>query len=229
MGFQGKISIHPETMPSFVTLVKCVCPTSEWTFHLWYEYLSNMIKNQLATLYTGGGCFWCIEAVYKRIPGVIQTIPGYGGGTMDNPTYESVCSGRTGHVELVELHYDPAIINLHHILAIFFNVHDPTSLDRQGADSGSQYRSAIFTTSNEDLIECQAFIRTTQNEFRDTIVTKTGILDRFFPAEDYHHAYYEKNHQASYCRLVIAPKLVKAGLDHSPLVVSVAGSKGSKR
>jgi peptide-methionine (S)-S-oxide reductase len=159
----------------------------------------------------GGGCFWCTEAVFTRIEGVVAVVPGYAGGQVENPTYEQVCGGDTGHAEVVQIEYDPARISYEEILEIFFATHDPTTVDRQGNDVGPQYRSVIFAhderqeTAARDTIEkFQA-----ENVFEAPIVTQLERLERFWPAEDYHHDYFARNGRQPYCMFVIAPKVAK--------------------
>ncbi|MBI2357046.1 bifunctional methionine sulfoxide reductase B/A protein [Candidatus Dojkabacteria bacterium] len=157
----------------------------------------------------GGGCFWCIEAVYKRVPGILETISGYAGGTVANPTYEQVTTGRTGHAEVAKLIFDPSIITLEKILEVFYLAHDPTTLNRQGNDVGTQYRSIILYSEDMDLIAIQKVIKKVSKEFTAPIVTEVRKLDTFYEAEDYHKNYYENNSNGSYCRVVIKPKLDK--------------------
>ncbi len=166
-------------------------------------------KLEVATL--AGGCFWCIEAVYKEVEGVIEAIPGYCGGTTNNPTYEEVSTGRTGHAESVQVTFDPARTSYREILEIFFSVHDPTTLNRQGADVGTQYRSAIFYHDEKQKTVAEEIIRemTKDGMFRDRIVTQVVPLQKFYPAEDYHRNYFEKHPEQAYCQVVIAPKLDK--------------------
>jgi peptide-methionine (S)-S-oxide reductase len=159
----------------------------------------------------GGGCFWCTEAVFTRIEGVVAVVPGYAGGQVENTTYEQVCGGDTGHAEVVQIEYDPARISYEEILEIFFATHDPTTVDRQGNDVGPQYRSVIFAhderqeTAARDTIEkFQA-----ENVFEAPIVTQLERLERFWPAEDYHHDYFARNGRQPYCMFVIAPKVAK--------------------
>jgi len=164
---------------------------------------------QIATL--GGGCFWCLEAVYKDLRGVITVVSGYSGGPVQNPTYKQVCTGNTGHAEVVQITFDPGIISYQDLLNVFFTIHDPTTLNRQGADIGTQYRSAIFF-HNQDQ---EQTARSTLEQFEqaglwnDPIVTEVTALDNFFPAEDYHQDYYSNNMTQPYCQVVIAPKISK--------------------
>jgi peptide-methionine (S)-S-oxide reductase len=169
--------------------------------------------NPESTATLGGGCFWCMEAVFRRIPGVVSVAPGYAGGTRVNPTYEEVCTGNTGHAEVVKIAFDPARIGFAEILGIFFKVHDPTTLNRQGADAGTQYRSIILYEGEAQRKEAEEFVKKAQEDFASPIVTEIKPLREFFPAEDYHRDYFETNPGAAYCRLVIAPKLRKLGLE----------------
>ncbi len=166
-----------------------------------------MERYHKATL--GGGCFWCLEAVYERVDGVVSVVSGYAGGTTAHPTYEQVCTGNTGHAEVVQITFDPKKISYQEILKIFWSAHDPTTLNRQGADVGTQYRSVIFTDSDEQRKEAEASKRDAQKDFDDPIVTEIAPLTAFYPAEDYHQDYFAKNPNAAYCSIVIAPKLKK--------------------
>lgn len=167
------------------------------------------MSEELATL--GGGCFWCLEAVFEQVEGVSAVRSGYAGGTTRNPTYEQVCSGRTGHAEVVQVTFDPRKISYREILEVFFGIHDPTTLNRQGADVGTQYRSAIFTHSPEqDQVARRLVAELSENEFSGvSIVTEITPLDEFYAAEGYHDQYYRTNPNQPYCRVVIGPKLAK--------------------
>ena len=158
-----------------------------------------------------GGCFWCLEAVYEQVRGVTQVKSGYAGGLTSNPTYEQVCTGTTGHAEVVQVTFDPAEITYREILEIFFAIHDPTTLNRQGADVGTQYRSAIFTHSGEQAEVARNLVAELDTEalWDGKIVTEIAPLDRFYPAERYHDEYYRRNPNQGYCRIVIGPKLAK--------------------
>jgi peptide-methionine (S)-S-oxide reductase len=166
--------------------------------------------SEIATL--AGGCFWCLEAVFRELRGVESVTSGYTGGRRPNPTYEQVCAGTTGHAEVVQVVFDPAIISYRDLLDVFFTIHDPTTLDRQGNDVGTQYRSAIFTHNAEQESAARAAIAELRKESRwdDPIVTKIEPLTTFYPAEDYHAAYFERNGKQPYCQFVIAPKVAKA-------------------
>jgi peptide-methionine (S)-S-oxide reductase len=159
----------------------------------------------------GGGCFWCVEAVFQQTAGIGSVISGYMGGKRPNPTYEDVCSGTSGHAEVVEVTYDPAQIELRDVLEIFFATHDPTTLNRQGNDSGTQYRSVIFYSSDEQKKVAEEVIRdlTAEKTFSDPIVTTVEPATEFYPAEDYHQQYFENHPFQPYCAFVVAPKVQK--------------------
>lgn len=161
----------------------------------------------------GGGCFWCLEAVYLRTPGILRVEPGYAGGHRSDPTYRQVCTGETGHAEVVRIHYNPDEITLSNILDLFWKAHDPTTLNRQGNDVGTQYRSILFYTSDEEKkIEEESKKEAVLN-FLDPIVTEIVPLEQFYPAEDYHYDYYNQNPGNPYCIFVIRPKLQKLELE----------------
>jgi peptide-methionine (S)-S-oxide reductase len=168
-----------------------------------------MADQEVATL--GGGCFWCLEAVYRETEGVISVVSGYMGGRSSNPTYKEVCSGTTGHVEVVQVTFDPGVIPFPDILKIFFAIHDPTTLNRQGNDVGTQYRSVIFYHSPEQQAAANAMIAelTAEKIFEDPIVTTVEPAPRFWPAEAYHQDYFANNPHQPYCGFVVAPKLRK--------------------
>lgn len=159
----------------------------------------------------GGGCFWCLEAVFEMVEGVSRVKSGYAGGHVEDPTYEQVCTGKTGHAEVVQVDFDPARISYAELLEIFFTIHDPTTLNRQGGDVGPQYRSAIFTHSSEQEDVARAVIRSMDEEgpWDDPVVTEVRPLDTFYPAEDYHDEYFRRNASQPYCQVVIAPKVAK--------------------
>lgn len=167
--------------------------------------------NQYETTTLGGGCFWCLEAVYDRVEGVIDLVSGYAGGRRPNPTYEQVCSGATGHAEVVQLHFDPEIISFADLLHIFFTIHDPTTLNRQGADVGSQYRSVIFYHSPEQKETAEQTIAqlTADTIWPNPIVTELSPIPEFYPAEAYHQDYFANNPYQPYCQAIVAPKVVK--------------------
>ncbi len=158
----------------------------------------------------GGGCFWCTEAVFSELKGVISVMPGYTGGTVPNPSYEAICSGSTGHAEVSRIEFDPSQITFNDLMTVFFATHDPTTLNRQGADVGTQYRSAIFTTSDEQKTEAEKFItQLDSNEPGQKIVTEVVPLGEFYPADESHRQYYLRNSEQAYCQVVISPKLEK--------------------
>ena len=165
--------------------------------------------NEVATL--GGGCFWCLEAIFSEVEGIEKVVSGYSGGTVINPSYEKVCTGSTGHAEVVQLTFDPQEISFEQILQIFFAIHDPTTPNRQGADVGSQYRSAIFYHNEEQRNIAEQVIREldSANVWDNPIVTEVTPFQGFYPAEDYHQKYYNRNPEQPYCQVVIAPKLAK--------------------
>ncbi|GAC1319289.1 MAG: peptide-methionine (S)-S-oxide reductase MsrA [Chloroflexota bacterium] len=172
--------------------------------------MHNSSQTEVATL--AGGCFWCLEAVYNELRGVESAVSGYAGGQAANPSYEQVCSGRTGHAEVVQVTFDPSTIAYHDLLDVFFTIHDPTTLNRQGADVGTQYRSAIFFHSPEQEATARDVIReqAASGIWSSPIVTDVVPLDTFYPAEGYHQQYFERNPFQPYCQMVVAPKVAKA-------------------
>lgn len=167
---------------------------------------------RFATITLGAGCFWCIEAVLEQVEGVIEVESGYMGGDVPNPTYEQVCTGTTNHAEVVKVVFDPKLLPLENLLDWFWRAHDPTTLNRQGADIGTQYRSAVFCESNEQVEAVQRSRDAAQPTFRNPIVTQIARAATFYPAEAYHQDYYRNNPNQGYCRAVIAPKLDKLKL-----------------
>lgn len=161
-------------------------------------------------IYLGGGCFWCIEAVFQTLPGVISVVSGYAGGEVKNPTYEQVCSGETGHAEVVEITFNPTIVSLEKILQVFFNAHDPTTLNRQGNDVGTQYRSIILCALQKQKDIVGEYVKKAQAHFSESIVTEVVMLDTFFKAEESHQNYFKNNPDKAYCQIVIAPKVQRA-------------------
>lgn len=160
----------------------------------------------------GGGCFWCVEAVFQRIEGIVYLESGYAGGEKPDPTYREVCSGKTGHAEVVKVRFDTDRLSLSQLLDIFFVAHDPTTLNRQGADTGTQYRSIILYRDQTQKEAAEAAIARAQKNYPNPIVTEVSPLKSFYPAEPYHQNYYNTNTEAGYCQYVIAPKLQKLGL-----------------
>ncbi len=167
-------------------------------------------KTEKATL--GGGCFWCVEAVLERIPGVLSVVSGYAGGQTKDPDYKQVCSGDTGHAEVVQVEFDPTRVTYDQLLAAFWKAHDPTTPNRQGADKGTQYRSIILYHDEAQRTAAEKSKAAAAADFADPIVTEIQRLEKFYPAEDYHQDYFAKNPNAPYCVYVIKPKLQK--LDH---------------
>ncbi len=166
---------------------------------------------QYETATLGGGCFWCLEAVYSEMGGVVSAVSGYMGGHVANPTYEQVCTSRTGHVEVVQVTFDPAVASYRDILDVFFAIHDPTSRDRQGNDAGPQYRSVIFYHTEEQRATAETLIRELDAEgiWPGRIVTELRAAQEFYPAEDYHQEYFRNNPRQPYCAFVVAPKVQK--------------------
>ncbi|MEX2030521.1 MAG: peptide-methionine (S)-S-oxide reductase MsrA [Anaerolineales bacterium] len=158
-----------------------------------------------------GGCFWCLEPLFAELEGVDDVVVGYTGGQVQDPTYQQVCSGRTGHAEAIQVTFDPGRIAYRDLVQVFFSLHDPTTRDRQGADVGSQYRSAVFTHSPDQVAIAQEVVQamTDQHVWSGPVVTQIEPVRTFFPAEEYHQEYYEKNPGAGYCQVVVAPKLSK--------------------
>jgi peptide-methionine (S)-S-oxide reductase len=157
----------------------------------------------------GGGCFWCMEAVFERLPGVISVTSGFAGGTTENPTYREVCTETTGHAEVTEIVFDPAKISYAQLLKVFWQAHDPTTLNRQGADEGTSYRSIILFRDEKQKLLAEKSKLEAQADFHNPIVTEIVPLKKFYKAEDYHQQYYDNNADAGYCQVVIAPKLQK--------------------
>ncbi len=164
---------------------------------------------EIATL--AGGCFWCLDAVYRQLNGVIEVVAGYSGGTVPNPSYELVCTDTTGHAEVLQITYDPAVVSFRELLEVFFTIHDPTTLNRQGADVGRQSRSAIFYHSPEQNATAEQVIASMVAEgvWPDPIVTEVAPFTKFYPAEAYHQNYFTNNPNQGYCRIIIAPKVAK--------------------
>lgn len=171
--------------------------------------MEQELPKEIAVL--GGGCFWCTEAVFEMVKGVISVLPGYAGGTKENPTYEEVCSGNTGHAEAIRIEYDPLRISFRELLTVFFGSHDPTTKNRQGNDVGSQYRSVIFYTTPRQKEEAEKFIKEINDSSEEgkELVTEVEPLPTFFEAENYHKDYFARNRGNPYCEVVINPKLKK--------------------
>ena len=169
------------------------------------------MENNNSVAVFGGGCFWCTEAVFQMMKGVSLVKPGYAGGTKENPTYEEISGGMTGHAEVIYLEYDPSVVGYRDLMTVFFGSHDPTTKNRQGADEGTQYRSIILTTTPEQVSDATQFILelNASSEFGDPIVTEVVPLEKFYDAEEYHKNYFRDNPNQGYCQLVINPKLEK--------------------
>ena len=166
----------------------------------------------------GGGCFWCTEAAFQRLQGVSRVMPGYAGGSVADPSYEQVTMGRTGHAEVVRVSFDPKIISYKQLLKVFFAVHDPTTLNRQGNDIGPQYRSVILFADEEQRHEAENFIAELNKEIGGGIVTEVKPLTEFFEAEEYHHNYFNRNPNAGYCQVIISPKMAKLRKEYADLL-----------
>jgi len=171
----------------------------------------SAMAQEKATL--GAGCFWCVEAVFERIPGVQSVVAGYAGGSKPNPTYEEVCSGNTGHAEVAQITFDPSIVSFQKILEVYWKAHDPTTMNRQGADVGTQYRSVVFYDGEKQKLAAERSKKEAQRYFEDPIVTEVQPLKEFYKAENYHQDYYKDNPNAPYCTFVIRPKLKKLKLE----------------
>jgi peptide-methionine (S)-S-oxide reductase len=171
-------------------------------------------KTETATF--GAGCYWCTEAVVQRIQGVKKSVSGFMGGHVDNPSYEAVCTGTTGHAEVIQVEFDPSVVSFAELVDIFWQLHDPTTLNRQGADVGTQYRSVIFYHSEAQKAVAEQSKKNAASKFQDPIVTEISPASTFYPAKADHQNYYNRNKFAGYCRVVIHPKLKKLGLDQAP-------------
>ncbi len=169
------------------------------------------MQNEQAIL--GGGCFWCLEAIFERQSGVKSVTSGYAGGAEPNPSYEAVCTGNTGHAEVIQVEYDPETISYAELLDLFWGCHDPTTLNRQGGDVGTQYRSVILYHDAEQQAEAMRSKAAVASDFADRLVTEISPLSKFYPAETYHQGYYQRNREASYCQIVIRPKLRKLEIE----------------
>lgn len=174
----------------------------------------------METAVFGGGCFWCTEAVFKMLKGVNSVLPGYTGGITKNPTYDEVCNGNTGHVECVKIEFDPEIVKYKDLLTVFFGSHDSTTLNRQGNDVGTQYRSVVFYTTPEQKQQTENFIKelNDSNKMGKPVVTTVESLGEFYVAENYHRDYYERNQDAGYCQVIISPKLEKVQKEFANLL-----------
>ncbi len=204
------------------------CIYASWLYNVTMPDLSQK-REEIAVF--GGGCFWCTEAVFQKLNGVRSIEPGYAGGAVPNPTYEQVASGTTGHTESVRIVFDPAAVSYRDLLTVFFATHDPTTPNRQGSDVGTQYRSAIFFTSEEQNLAAQAYIRklAADTGLRGSIVTEVRPLDFFYPAEDYHRNYFENHRGQPYCEIVIEPKLEKLHDQFAHLIANQSSKKKTPR
>jgi peptide-methionine (S)-S-oxide reductase len=171
------------------------------------ESKENSMKTETAVV--GGGCFWCVEAVYEKVPGILSVESGYAGGKIKNPSYEQVCSGSTGHAEVVRITFDPALVTYSRVIDLFWQAHDPTTLNRQGADVGTQYRSIILYTDETQKKAAEESKNRARSLFKDPIVTEISPLTEYYPAEEYHQDYFRLNPNQPYCRVVIKPKVDK--------------------
>jgi len=170
----------------------------------------NINMENAAVAVFGGGCFWCLEAAYELVPGVLDVESGYAGGSKENPSYEQVTTGLTGHAEVVRIRYDPSVVSYNSLLDLFWKVHDPTTKDRQGADIGSQYRSIILYTTPDQKAQALAAITGIAGEYKNPVVTQLEPLTAYYPGEAYHQDFYRKNPNYGYCQAVVAPKVEKA-------------------
>lgn len=173
--------------------------------------MRNQTIKVIKTAVLGGGCFWCLEAAFSKVKGVVSVISGYAGGTKEAPTYGDVCNGSTGHAEVIEIKYDPKIISYEEILHLFFSIHDPTTRNRQGNDIGTQYRSIILYDTQEEKLLAEKIIKKLEKEkiYPNPFVTEVKPLDKFYPAEEYHQKYFARNPDKAYCQIVISPKIAK--------------------
>ncbi len=192
-----------------VIIALASCSTADGDTQAVQGRADTMDRSGLSSLVLGGGCFWCLEAAYEILPGVKAVESGYAGGSRANPSYEQVTTGLTGHAEVVRVYYDPAETDLEELFALFFKIHDPTTLDRQGADVGSQYRSIILYKNEEEKAAAQKALAKAAQEFRDPIVTDLEELKDFYLAEEYHQDFFRKNPDYGYCQAVVAPKVQK--------------------
>lgn len=195
-----------------VLIVALLAPYSAWSQQS--DASASLPSEDDAAMETatlGGGCFWCMEAVYQRVDGVTSVVSGYSGGTTPHPNYKQVCTGLTGHAEVCQITYDPKVISFDEILAIFWKIHDPTSLNKQGEDEGTQYRSVVFYHNEEQMKKANDYIAKLNDEkvFRRKVVTEVTQLTEFYRAEDYHQNYFKNHPEQAYCQSVIAPKVGK--------------------
>ena len=196
---------------SLILLVSCQAKEKKYTVQEFKEPIKMEIQRGKEVATFAGGCFWCTEAIFQEIKGVEKVTSGYIGGKTKNPTYREVCSGETGHAEAIQITFDPTQVAYEDLLEVFFGTHDPTTLNRQGADVGTQYRSEIFYYSEVQKTQAENYIKFIEKEqlYSKPIVTKVSPATEFYAAEDYHQDYYSQNSQQGYCQMVIAPKLEK--------------------
>jgi peptide-methionine (S)-S-oxide reductase len=195
-----------------VSFVSCGCrDTKSINQKREIKNMDTINSNNFEKATFGSGCFWCTEAIYERVKGVHSVVSGYAGGTVENPTYKEVCTGNTGHAEVIQLTYDPAVVTYDELLEIFFKTHDPTTLNRQGNDIGTQYRSVIFYHNDEQKKKAEYYSNELNKSgiWQNPIVTEISPYTNFYTAEDYHQDYFENNPAQSYCAFVIAPKVEK--------------------
>ena len=205
-------SIVPSSLLSFcMTFVSCIAKESPQQVRKESSILIENDNKDMEIATFAGGCFWCTEAIFLEIKGVKKVVSGYIGGTTLNPTYSEICTGTTGHAEAIQITFDPSEVGFEDLLEVFFGTHDPTTLNRQGADVGTQYRSAIFYHSEDQMKKAQNYITLIAKEklYDREIVTKVSPATKFYAAEDYHQNYYNQNASQGYCQMVIAPKLEK--------------------
>ena len=199
--------MKPTLLPYLCVALLALVPASGRAQKMNTNESKSTNATELATL--GGGCFWCTEAVFERLDGVKSVTSGYAGGKKENPTYEDICTGATGHAEVTQIEFDPKKMTFEHLLDVFWAAHDPTTLNRQGADSGTQYRSVIFYHSDAQRIAAEKSKKAAQVDFSSPIVTEISPLPKFYKAEGYHQDYFNNNSRAPYCQAVIRPKLEK--------------------
>lgn len=195
---------------TFVSVIICACESTV-PHNNQEKTMDNQTQNNLDIATFGSGCFWCTEAIFERVKGVQKVISGYSGGTTENPTYKEVCTGNTGHAECTQIYYDPSVISYDELLEIFWKTHDPTTLNRQGNDVGTQYRSVIFYHNPEQKQKAEYYKKKLEEEkiWDKPIVTEITEFKKFYPAEDYHQNYYDNNPYQGYCAFVITPKIEK--------------------
>ncbi len=207
MEFKTKIILY---LNIFITLAIASCESTASKNNPG-KRMNNQNQNKLEIATFGSGCFWCTEAIFERVKGVNRVVSGYSGGKLENPTYKDVCSGTTGHAECTQIFYDPTVISYDELLEIFWKTHDPTTLNRQGNDVGTQYRSVIFYHNQEQKQKAEYYKKKLEDEkiWEKPIVTEISELKKFYPAEDYHQNYYDNNPFQGYCAFVITPKIEK--------------------